>query len=94
MEIGGIYIQHALNGGEFNIPSTRYKADGYCKETNTIYEFHGDCWHGNPDVFESHEICNPFSELTAGELYHNTLIREKDIIDLGYNLEVLWESNF
>ena len=43
-----ITIQHALNYGEYKIPNTRLKADGYCKETNTIYEFHGDYWHGNP----------------------------------------------
>ena len=30
-----------------------YKVDGYCYETNTVYEFHGDYWHGNPIVFDS-----------------------------------------
>lgn len=37
----GIKIQYALNNGEHTIRRTKYKADGYCKETNTIYEFHG-----------------------------------------------------
>ena len=32
-----INIQHAENGDEFQIPTTSYKADGYCQETNTIY---------------------------------------------------------
>ena len=36
-----IHIQHALNGGEVKIPGTKYKADGFCRETNTVYEFHG-----------------------------------------------------
>jgi hypothetical protein len=89
-----VFIQHALNEGEYSIPSTRYKADGYCAETNTIYEFHGDCFHGNPSVFESHIKCNPFSELTAGELYQKTIEREEHIISLGYNLVVIWESDF
>jgi hypothetical protein len=43
-----INIQHGMNNNEFIIPNTKYKADGYCKETNTIYEFHGNYWHGNP----------------------------------------------
>ena len=43
-----IKIQHAENGGEYKIPNSRLKTDGYCQETNTIYEFHGDFWHGNP----------------------------------------------
>ena len=28
-----INIQHAENEGEYKIPETNYKADGYCKET-------------------------------------------------------------
>ncbi|MGI0076333.1 MAG: DUF7487 domain-containing protein [Nitrosopumilaceae archaeon] len=89
-----ILIRHAQNGGEYKIPNTRYSADGYCKETNTIYEFHGDIWHGNPEIYESHEICNPFSDLTAGELYQKTLERENKIRELGYNLIVMWENDF
>ncbi len=56
MSIEGIYIQYALNDGEYQIPGTRYKADGYCSETNTIYEFHGDYWHGNPSKFSPTDI--------------------------------------
>ena len=41
-------IQHALNGGEekLTIDDKTYKVDGFCKETNTVYEFHGCFWHG------------------------------------------------
>ena len=39
-------IMHAENGGEYNIPNTPYLVDGFCRETNTIYEFHGCYWHG------------------------------------------------
>ena len=34
-----IRIQHAKNGGEFRIGS--FRVDGYSRDTNTIYEFHG-----------------------------------------------------
>jgi hypothetical protein len=90
----GIFIQHAGNIGEFNIPGTRYKADGYCKKTNTVYEFHGDCFHGNPDLFEDTEQCNPFNDLTAKELYDDTINRENKIKELGFNLVVIWENDF
>lgn len=89
-----IHIQHALNGGEYRIPNTRYKADGYCEETNTIYEFHGDHWHGNPKLFESSVKCHPWSDLTAHELYNKTLDKENTIKSRGYNLVVMWESDF
>jgi hypothetical protein len=46
-----IVIQHAENGGEFKIPNTKYKADGYCKENNTIYEFNGCLYHGCTKCF-------------------------------------------
>ena len=34
----GIHIRHARNGGEVDIMG--YKVDGFCIETNTVYEFH------------------------------------------------------
>jgi hypothetical protein len=89
-----IFIQHAGNIGEHQISGTRYKADGYCEETNTIYEFHGDCFHGNPDLFEHDTQCNPFNDYTAKELYDATKERENKIISLGYNLVIMWENDF
>ena len=50
MKRDNIYIQHAINDKEYLIEGTRYHADGFCKDTNTIYEFHGDYWHGNPKL--------------------------------------------
>jgi len=91
-------IQHAENGGEFRITksdNTYYKIDGYDKSTNTVYEFHGDVYHGNPDKFDSEDHCHPFNkEVTAGELYRKTMERENEITSLGYNLVVMWESDF
>ncbi|CAG2243698.1 unnamed protein product [Mytilus edulis] len=34
-------IQHALNRGEFKIPGTKFHVDGYCQETNEVFEFLG-----------------------------------------------------
>jgi hypothetical protein len=92
-EDGKINIYHATNGGEYSIPNTRYKADGYCKETNTIYEFHGDYWHGNPNIYDSTFI-NEVTGKSMGELYQKTIERENLIKSLGYNLIVLWESDY
>lgn len=89
-----VSIQYANNGSEFKIPNTRWKADGYCKTTNTIYEFHGDDWHGNPDKHTNDINCHPFTNETAGELYTRTINREQSIRDLGYNLIVIWEREW
>ena len=87
------HIIHALNDGEYVIPNTKFKADGYCKETNTIYEFHGHYWHGNPKLYNANKI-NKTVNCTFGELYKNTLLREEQIKDLGYSLVVMWESDW
>jgi hypothetical protein len=87
-----IKIQHAENGGEYNIPNTNFKADGYCEKTNTIYEYHGDLWHGNPNLYDQEDTI--FFGIKYGELYQRTKEREKQIRDMGYNLIVMWESDW
>ena len=89
----GISVQHACNDGEYRIPETRYYADGFCRDTNTIYEYHGDYWHGNPRIFSSDDF-NKSTKCTYGELYDNTYKRESEIRGLGYNLVVMWESDW
>lgn len=40
------YVQHAGNGGEKFIQYINATVDGFCKETNTVYQYHGCFWHG------------------------------------------------
>ena len=92
-----IDIQHAEKGGELRIPlSNGYiQVDGWCKENNTIYEFHGDVYHGNPLIFAEDEICHPHDRVvTAGELYRKTMDREELIRSLGFNLVSIWEKEW
>ena len=91
-KIRNITIQHGKNSEEFKISNTRFKADGYCKETNTIYEFHGDYWHGNPNIYNPCE--KTYFGKTFGELYEKTLKREQQIKDIGFNLITIWESDW
>lgn len=88
-----IFIQHIHNSsGEFVIPNTKMRVDGYCQQTNTIYEFYGDYFHGNPKIYD--EMFMTFFHKTAGELYKQTLKRENIIKSLGYNLVTIWESKW
>lgn len=91
--VKNIYIKHAENEGEYTIPNTKFKADGYCEETNTIYEFHGDYWHGNPKLYNPNTINNT-THCTFGELYESTMNKEKVIKELGFNLVTIWESDW
>lgn len=88
-----IIIQNVLSSeGQFKIMGVG-RADGYCELTNTVYEFHGDFWHGNPSIYDKNEI-NPVTKSTFGELYDKTIKREQKIRDLGFNLIVKWETDF
>jgi len=88
-----ITIQHAENIGEYRIPTTKYKADGYCAETNTIYEYNGCKWHGCPKCQDITKSSHPYSTSTNLELYIATRTREHLLRDLGYNLVIRWECD-
>lgn len=88
-----VKIIHAQNIGEYMIPNSRYKADGYSEINNTIFEFHGDFWHGNPKIFDKYKI-NPRVGLSFGELYRKTLEKTDFIKSNGYNLIEVWENDW
>ena len=79
--------------GEYKIKNSKYKADGYDKETNTIYEFHGDIWHGNPECYNLDDI-NPIVKITYRELYEKTLKKKEFCISQGYNYIEMWENDW
>jgi len=93
MKNNNIFIQHAENIGEYRIPNTKYKADGYCVENNTVYEFNGCAFHGCCECQDMNGCSHPYSTLTNLELYVATRTREHLLRDLGYNLVVRWECD-
>ncbi len=70
-----------------------FKPDAFDTTTNTIYEFYGDYWHGNPRVFDLDAI-HPVIKKTYGELYQKTVEKERFLISKGYNLITIWEQDF
>lgn len=98
MNVEDIFIQHAENIGEFPIyvdNSKRYYVDGFCKKTNTVYEFNGSLFHGDPAKFKPDDKCHPYNkEVTAYELYEMTLQKEEDLKNLGYSVVSIWESEY
>ena len=93
------YFNPDTSTKEYIVPDVG-RVDGYCKETNTVYEFHGDSsgpiedwWHGNPDMFDPDDI-NPFNDRTFKQLYELTMDRDNRIRERGYKLVVMWESDY
>lgn len=88
-----IKIEHVKNKSEHLIKDSRYKADGYCKKTNTIYEFNGCFFHGCNECYHSDDI-NPVCKKSYGELYKKTMEKEKYILSKGYKLVTIWEHEY
>lgn len=87
-------IQHFHSElGEFTVPNSQYKADGYDEESNTIYEFNGDYWHGNPILYDQDDI-NKVTKTMFKELYEKTLRKEEFCKSQGYNYVSLWEYDW
>jgi hypothetical protein len=95
MKKENIFIQHAENIGEkeLTLNNKRIKCDGFCENTNTIYEFHGNFFHGHPLLYNKNDI-NPLTKKTFNELYKNTIEREELIKNNGYILITIWESDY
>jgi hypothetical protein len=71
----------------------RYNLDAYNPITNTVYEFYGDYWHGNPKVFDQEKI-HPIRKISYGELYRKTLEKENVLKNAGYNIVSIWEYDW
>ena len=89
----GITIEHALNVGEHQIRDSRYKADGYNPITGKVYEFMGDFHHSNPTIY-ARDQWHTLKKKTCGEVYDDTMERLRFIENQGYDVEVIWESDW
>jgi hypothetical protein len=65
-----------------------FLVDGFNQNTNTIYEYYGSFWHGNPQKYSPNEI-NIKVGKTFGELYTATIDRENQLKKY-YNLITFW----
>ena len=86
-----IYIQHAMNNGEFKIG--KYRVDGYCDEKNICYEFNGCFYHGCLKCHKPYNI-NEIIKKSFTELYIKTLEKQLFIEQQGFRLITIWEHEW
>ena len=90
--LNDLNILHAENGGEQTVLG--FKVDGYNPITNTVYEFHGDVYHGNLDLYNEQDKCHPFDkEITAGELWDITFNRMLKLSHVS-SVVYIWERDY
>ena len=86
-----IDIRHARKGGEKKIGN--YLVDGFCEETNTVYEMLGCYWHGCPKCYDQY-TCNSTSGIIMKDLLSNTMDRTRKLRNMGYTVVEMWECQF
>lgn len=94
-------MQHALHPeGEYRIPNSPFKADGYDSITNTIYEYHGCLCHGHQYINSNcpKQRASEFNQYgkTYQEAAENTIKKRNFILNHpnGYKYEEIWECEF
>lgn len=78
---------------QLKIGNKKYNVDGFDPTTNTVYEFNGDYWHGNPKIYNTNEL-NRCNKKTFGQLYEKTKNKENALKNAGYKIISIWESDF
>jgi hypothetical protein len=95
-----IFINHAENDGEhrINLSDKKYiTVDGYCEETNTIYEYNRCLFCGcravNCHILKNNKKSgvNPINKKKYIDLYNSTMARNEAIKKSGYNFVTMWE---
>ena len=85
------YVQHVRNAGEYNIPGTKIKVDGYCPDTRTVYEFQGCFTHGCPTCYPNrHEKHPRHYDRTMHDVYETTQDKVHQLTKQGYKVIQMW----
>jgi hypothetical protein len=91
--LDSINIPNEYRQIKISVGSTICFVDGYDPESKTIYSFYGDFWHGNPKKYHPSKI-NKRVRKTFGQLYNLTIAKEKKLIEAGYKIISMWESDW
>lgn len=70
-----------------------YKPDAIDLENKIVWEFYGDYYHGNPLKYDQDKI-NKTNKKIFGQLYNDTVEKEKNYKDAGYKVISIWEKDF
>ena len=92
----GIHIRHALNGGEYRVPETNFRVDGFSEVGNnkTIWEYFGCYFHGCPECTgKSKRQATSWGvdDISFTQRYAMTIDRKMKLIEMGYKVECIWE---
>ena len=88
----GVTIQHKLNANHEKRVGSKF-VDGYCEETNTVYEFNG-CYHHGHQCYLTRHITKPDQVKKQEAKYKRTQEKEKFLRRCGYFVTSIWECEY
>ena len=87
-------IRHKHNGKEKQIGQRQLPVDGWCAQTNTVYQFHGCYWHGHDCMQEKGVTQNDKNGKTMEQLQSDTEKNSQYIQQCGYHLVEMWKCEW
>ncbi|XP_035234161.1 uncharacterized protein LOC118205994 [Stegodyphus dumicola] len=88
----GLQIQHALNGsGEHRVAGI--SVDGFCQETQTVYQFQGCFFHGCSSCYDG-DIIHPLKGVSMATLREKTEETTRKLRTQGFHVIEMWKHEF
>jgi len=88
-------IRHQGNDSEKLIGMKRLPVDGFCRNTNNVYEFQGCIWHGHRCwMTKKYNGVNPVNGKSLDDLYQRTQDKIEYIKDQWYDVVEMWECQW
>jgi hypothetical protein len=87
--LDNLNISPLLREKTIKVINRRFIVDGFDPSTNTIYEYNGSFWHGDPQSYDPKDI-NKVTGKTFGQLYQKTINRQKALENAGYKVVSKW----
>jgi DNA-directed RNA polymerase subunit RPC12/RpoP len=86
-------VDEKYRQAKIKINGKKYLVDAYVPEENCIYEFWGDYYHGNPNIYDLNKYNKTCKKLFK-DLYQKTINKQETFISNGYKLVSIWESDW
>jgi hypothetical protein len=88
----GFYVQHHGNDKEKKIG--KYPVDGFCKETNTIFQFDGYLFNGHCFELTRDKTVNPVNGKLLSNAQRQSDERTRYLLNRGHQLKVMRECQW
>ena len=94
------FIQSRHNIGERYVSKYSFKVDGFCQETNTIYEFDGCLWHGcdvcnaNRNADGSLQEMHPIKNILFSQIKKATQEKKRALTAEGFRVASIRECEW